>query len=155
MRSNRSGSLNYQRLAALLALSCIFFLALPQFFILRINQEEYPNGWEPKLRLPFGTKDRSVQAATGTDMPIVLNHEEALKLISNTGFPLDMDFEGFDNETGHHRFIVPNIVHYIRLKQVRFTYTDYLCLLSVHIHHRPDFIIIHTDVLRSGGFKGK
>ena len=155
MRVNRSGSFNYQRLAALLALSCIFFLALSQFFIWRINQEEYSNGWEPRLSLPFGRKVRTVNATVASEMPIVLDHESALKLISNTGFPLEMDFEGFDNDTGYHRFIVPNIVHYIRLKQVRFTYTDYLCLLSVLVHHRPDFIIIHTDVLKSGGFKGK
>lgn len=90
--------------------------------------------------------------------PIWLDHARALQLIEGGGYPLDLDFSsGFDNQTGAVDYIVPNIVHYIRFKQARFTYVDYVCLRSVHLNHGPDYIFIHTDQPDVNGsvFKGK
>jgi hypothetical protein len=86
--------------------------------------------------------------------PLMINESDVLKFIFSTGLPLNLDFEGFKNHTGTHRFIVPNIVHYIRFQQTRFTFYEYICLLSAYINHRPNLIIIHTDVIKYGGFKG-
>lgn len=63
------------------------------------------------------------------------------------------DFDGFDNQTGANKFIVPNIVHYIRLNKKSWTFVEYICLRSVYVNQRPDFIFIHTNILN--GFKGK
>ena len=70
----------------------------------------------------------------------------------------DVDvFDGFDNETGADRFIVPNIIHFIRFNMTEYTFVDYLCLRAAFLRQKPDFIYIHTDVPRpgEGGFGGK
>jgi hypothetical protein len=64
-----------------------------------------------------------------------------------------IDFERIDNETGAPNFIVPNIVHYIRLHKRSWTFVEYICLRSAYVNQRPDFIFIHSNVLN--GFKGK
>ena len=56
------------------------------------------------------------------------------------------EFNGFNNETGVDRFIVPNIIHLIRFNQVEFSYVDYICIKAAFINHRPDYFYIHTDV---------
>ena len=86
--------------------------------------------------------------------PVVLNESDLFKIILNMDLPLNLNFEGFNNVTGTHNFIVPNIVHYIRFQQIRFTFVEYICLISVYTYHRPSLIIIHTDVIQNGGFKG-
>lgn len=57
-------------------------------------------------------------------------------------------FEGFNNETGTEdgSYIVPNIIHFIRLKQENFSFVDLVCVLSAFKNHRPDKIMFHTDV---------
>ena len=138
----------YKRFIAIL---CVFLLVLPILSYWRINQvEQHFNRWGPRIDSEIVHRNLAIYSP----IPIVLDHEAALSLITESGFKLQMDFDGFDNQEGANRFIVPNIVHYLRLKQARFTFTDYLCLLSVHINQKPNFIIIHTDVLKSGGFKG-
>lgn len=60
-----------------------------------------------------------------------------------------INFDGFDNETGivvGGRFIVPNIVHYIRFNKTALTFVEYVCLRSAYLHQRPDRIFIHTNV---------
>jgi hypothetical protein len=60
-----------------------------------------------------------------------------------------MDFGGFDNETGRSfdgRFIVPNLIHYIRFNKTTFTFVDYVCLRSAYIQQKPDRIYLHTNV---------
>ncbi|XP_032799730.2 uncharacterized protein LOC116936631 [Daphnia magna] len=64
-----------------------------------------------------------------------------------------LDFERFDNETGANKFIVPNIIHYIRLNKKSWSFVEYICLRSAYVNQRPDFIFIHTNIF--DGFKGK
>jgi len=86
--------------------------------------------------------------------PVVLNESDLLEIILKMDLPLHLNFEGFNNVTGTLNFIVPNIVHFIRFQQIRFTFVEYISLISVYTYHRPSLIIIHTDVIQSGGFKG-
>jgi hypothetical protein len=65
-----------------------------------------------------------------------------------------IDFQGFDNQTGADHFIVPNIIHLIRMNQTQFTFTDWLCLQAAYHNHRPDYFYIHTDA-PNGQFTGK
>ena len=65
-----------------------------------------------------------------------------------------INFEGFDNQTGVDHFIVPNIIHLIRMNQTEFTFTDWLCLQAAYRNHRPDYFYIHTDS-PDGKFTGK
>ena len=64
----------------------------------------------------------------------------------------NMEFEGFNNETGVDHFIVPNIVHFIRFNQTEFTFVDYLCLQSAYRRQHPDYVFIHADNI---SFHGK
>ena len=65
-----------------------------------------------------------------------------------------IDFQGFDNQTGADHFIVPNIIHLIRMNQTQFTFTDWMCLQAAYHNHRPDYFYIHTDA-PNGQFTGK
>jgi hypothetical protein len=69
----------------------------------------------------------------------------------------EMDFYGFNNETGASSFIVPNIIHYIRFNMTEYSFVDYLCLRAAFLRQRPDYVYIHTDVPDpgNGGFRGK
>lgn len=69
---------------------------------------------------------------------------------------LEMDFDGFNNETGAESFIVPNIIHFIRFNMTEYSFVDYLCLRAAFHRQRPDFVYIHTDVPEpgNGGFRG-
>ena len=57
-------------------------------------------------------------------------------------------FEGFNNETGAEdgKYVVPNIIHFLRFQQKSFTFVDAVCVLSAFKNHRPDKILFHTDV---------
>nr|CAH0101896.1 unnamed protein product [Daphnia galeata] len=69
----------------------------------------------------------------------------------------EMDFDGFNNETGATNYIVPNIIHSIRFNMTEYSFVDYLCLRAAYLRQRPDYIYIHTDVANpgNGGFRGK
>jgi hypothetical protein len=69
----------------------------------------------------------------------------------------EMDFDGFNNETGARSYIVPNIIHYIRFNMTEYSFVDYLCLRAAFLRQRPDYVYIHTDVSHpgNGGFRGK
>ena len=60
-------------------------------------------------------------------------------------------FEGFDNVTGSSSFIVPNVIHYLRLNQSTLTFVDYVCIRSAYVNHKPRRIIFHTN---SADFSG-
>lgn len=55
-------------------------------------------------------------------------------------------FEGFNNETGTNRLIVPNVVRYIRFNRVNFSFVDYVCIKSAWRNQRPDAVYFHTNV---------
>ena len=63
-------------------------------------------------------------------------------------------FEGFDNEKGADDYLVPNIIHFIRLNQTEFSFIDYVVLMAANRNHGPDFFYIHTDIV-GGEFTGK
>ena len=130
------------------ALVCIVLTLLPILSYWKLNAE-FGKGDGPLL-----VHDGAKIARDLLIRPITLDYDSALKLIQDGGYPLDLTFsDGFNNETGANGFIVPNIVHYIRFKQPRFTFVEYICIRSALIHHHPDYIFIHTD--ERDGFKGK
>jgi mannosyltransferase OCH1-like enzyme len=63
-----------------------------------------------------------------------------------------MNFDGFDNETGVFSYIVPNIIHFIRLNKTNFSFTDIIAIRAAHVAQKPDAIYIHTDIKQ---FEGK
>ena len=64
-------------------------------------------------------------------------------------------FKDFDNDTGTDRFIVPNIIHFIRFNQTEYSFIDYVVIKAAMRNHRPDFFYIHTDVVGLGNFTGR
>ena len=63
-----------------------------------------------------------------------------------------MDFDGFDNETGALSYIVPNLIHFIRLNKTGLSFTDLIVIRAAHLAQKPDSIYIHTDMK---SFEGK
>lgn len=55
-------------------------------------------------------------------------------------------FQDFNNETGADRFIVPNIIHFIRFNKTEYSFIDYVVMKAAMRNHRPDYFYIHTDV---------
>lgn len=51
----------------------------------------------------------------------------------------------YDNETGADRFIVPNIIHFVRFNLSEYSFIDYIVLKAAMRNHRPDHFFIHTD----------
>lgn len=107
-----------------------------------------------KLENKSDLEEKTVKSKHQTRSPLIVNESYVINIIQNMGFPLNFNFNGFNNVTGADKFIVPNIVHYIRFQQIRFTFIEYICLISVYTYHRPSLILIHTDVNKYGGFKG-
>ncbi|CAN7944849.1 unnamed protein product, partial [Ixodes hexagonus] len=56
-----------------------------------------------------------------------------------------MDFTNADNETGFSTFIVPNIVHFIRLGRVPLSLAEVVCMRAAWIQQRPERLMIHCD----------
>ena len=56
------------------------------------------------------------------------------------------EFEEFSNVTGARRFIVPNIIHFIRFNNFELNFVDYVVLLAAMRNQRPDKFYIHTNV---------
>jgi len=56
------------------------------------------------------------------------------------------DFKGFNNFTGSERYLVPNIIHYLRFNKTTFSLVDYICIRSAYVNHNPELIIFHTNV---------
>ena len=67
----------------------------------------------------------------------------------------NISFEGFSNVTGADRFIVPNIIHFIRFKQEGYSFIDYVVIKAAMKNQRPDYFYIHTDVPGPGNFTGR
>ena len=63
-----------------------------------------------------------------------------------------MNFDGFDNETGALDYIVPNLIHFIRLNLKEFSFTDIIIIRAAHLAQKPDAIYIHTNMK---SFEGK
>ena len=57
----------------------------------------------------------------------------------------EMSFEGFNNESGAKGFIVPNIVHFIRLNKTIFSFVDAVTVLAAFKNQRPDKIMFHAN----------
>jgi len=82
---------------------------------------------------------------------VVTRYEDKVNLIPSTD-SLNSDeekwtksFQGFNNETGADRFIVPNIIHFIRFNQREYSFIDYVVIKAAMRNHRPDYFYIHTD----------
>ncbi|KAI9563498.1 hypothetical protein GHT06_010961 [Daphnia sinensis] len=54
--------------------------------------------------------------------------------------------DGFNNVTGVDRFIVPNIIHFIRFKNFDLTFVEYVVVIAAMRNHRPDKFYFHTDI---------
>ena len=67
----------------------------------------------------------------------------------------NLPFDGFNNVTGADRFIVPNIIHFIRYNQLEYSFIDYVVIKAAMKNNRPDYFYIHTDVPGPGNFTGR
>lgn len=56
-----------------------------------------------------------------------------------------INFEGFDNNGGCNKYIVPNLIHYVHLDQTEISFSTFLSILSAWVNHRPDFIYLHCN----------
>lgn len=56
-----------------------------------------------------------------------------------------IDFANSNNETGFSYFIVPNIVHFIRLGEKPLSFVEVVCLRAAWIQQRPEHLMIHCD----------
>ncbi|XP_046640933.1 uncharacterized protein LOC124326253 isoform X2 [Daphnia pulicaria] len=52
----------------------------------------------------------------------------------------------FSNETGADRYIVPNIIHFIRYQKFELNFVDYVVLKAAMRNHRPDHFYYHTNI---------
>ena len=92
---------------------------------------------------------------------VVTRYEDKVNLIPSTDSLKSDDekwtksFQGFNNETGADRFIVPNIIHFIRFNQPEYSFIDYVVIKAAMRNHRPDYFYIHTDVPGPGNFTGR
>lgn len=56
-----------------------------------------------------------------------------------------VDFSVADNITGFTKSIVPNVVHFIKFRSDRISFTEMVNIKAVHLHQKPDKIIIHCS----------
>ena len=56
-----------------------------------------------------------------------------------------LDFEGFDNEKGVNKSIVPNIVHLVYLNETKIKFYQMICIFSIYFNHKPELIYFHCD----------
>jgi len=63
-----------------------------------------------------------------------------------------IDFEGFDFRNGLNQTIIPNIVHLLFINKTEIKFYEFVNILSIFFHHKPDNIYIHCD---DCSFKGK
>ncbi|XP_076316303.1 uncharacterized protein LOC143228818 [Tachypleus tridentatus] len=56
-----------------------------------------------------------------------------------------VDFAGADNETGFSTFIIPNVVHFVRLENHQMNFVDVVTLKAAFLHQSPEKIVIHCD----------
>ena len=56
-----------------------------------------------------------------------------------------LDFEGFDNEKGVNKSIVPNIVHLVYLNETKIKFYQMICIFSIYFNHNPELIYFHCD----------
>lgn len=69
----------------------------------------------------------------------------ALQLVESNDYKLNFNESSPASVTGSGRYVIPNIVHYVRHKRPSFTFTEYVCLRSAYVKQRPQYIFIHTD----------
>lgn len=56
-----------------------------------------------------------------------------------------VDFEYADNTTGFELYIVPNVVHFVRLGEEPLSLVDAICMRAASLQQRPDALMIHCD----------
>ncbi len=76
----------------------------------------------------------------------IQHQQETFEAIKTLEGEERIDFEGFDNQTGTGRLIVPNIIHYIRFNRTALTFVEYVCLRSAYLRQQPERILVHTNV---------
>lgn len=62
-------------------------------------------------------------------------------------FQASVNFDNFDNVSGTEsgKFIIPNIVHFIRFGNESLTFKEAVCMLSSLKNQKPERLVIHTD----------
>ena len=96
--------------------------------------------------------DISNYAETRSHPPPVEHPNKVKEIIEDTW---NLPFDGFNNVTGAERFIVPNIIHFIRFKQEEYSFVDYVVIKAAMRNQRPDYFFIHTDVPGPGNFTSR
>ncbi|XP_013774993.1 uncharacterized protein LOC106459864 [Limulus polyphemus] len=56
-----------------------------------------------------------------------------------------VDFSGADNVTGFNNYIVPNVVHFVKLENHELEFVDMISIKAAFLHQHPEKILIHCD----------
>ncbi|XP_002400253.3 uncharacterized protein LOC8043598 [Ixodes scapularis] len=56
-----------------------------------------------------------------------------------------VDFTYANNVTGFSHFVVPNVVHFVRLGNASLSFVNAVCIRAAWIHQRPESLMIHCD----------
>jgi len=91
---------------------------------------------------------------------VVMRYKDKVNVIPSTDSVKSEEkwtqsFQGFNNETGADRFILPNIIHFVRFNQTEYSFIDYVVIKAAMRNHRPDYFYIHTDIPGPGNFTGR
>jgi hypothetical protein len=81
------------------------------------------------------------------DIPVNISCQKTDKQpfkLENSDYDM-FDFEGFDNQTGSDRLIVPNIVHLIYLNSTEIKFYQAINIYSIFLNQKPEKIFIHCD----------
>lgn len=64
------------------------------------------------------------------------------------------DFTDFNNQVGRRdgRYVVPNLIHFVRVDGGELTFTEMICLSAALKNQRPKVLYVHTDRLLTGQY---
>lgn len=60
-----------------------------------------------------------------------------------------VDFTYASNVTGFPYYVVPNVVHFIRLGNASLSFVEAVCIRAAWIQQRPESLVIHCDVCKA------
>lgn len=126
----------------------VLLLVVAGFYLLVLNQNR---------RHIKHLNDQSTEKTNTSDNDYIIKDDEEKILTAARDFNITcsngsnseimevLDFEGFDNEKGSDKYIVPNIVHLIYLRVTTINFMQMVTIYSIFLNQNPDKIYIHCD----------
>ena len=74
--------------------------------------------------------------------PLFIENVNKDKIIENS--KLNISFEGFNNVVGADRFIVPNIIHFVRFNNTKFSFIDYVVIKAAMSEESSTGLFLHS-----------